>query len=334
MQTENRHSDIDGLITQYLSGHIDMVALAQLRNWTKQSESNRTYMRQQVEIWFSSGVSGDTTFFDKEEAFRMFQQRITQSQKKKTIYANWRNLYRVAVVILILLLPLATYWGGKQTLTQKFADIVVEAPLGARTKLCLPDGTLAWLNAGSKITYSQGFGIEERRLLLDGEGYFEVTHNTEMPFEIQTKEVGLKVLGTKFNFRNYSDDDEVAVCLMEGRVALHNNLKDMPELLLEPDEKMTLNKLTGEMIKLKVNSGSERIWTHNELFFDEDMLPDIAKKLMRTYDVQIEVADSLKTKCFYGEFKVVENTVEEILQTIASTNQMSYRIENGVYKLY
>ena len=65
---------------------------------------------------------------------------------------------------------------------------------------------------------------------------------TEKQLEIHTHEVDLRVLGTKFNFKNYSDDEEVTVNLLEGKVALHNGLKSMPELYLAPNEKMVLNK--------------------------------------------------------------------------------------------
>lgn len=60
--------------------------------------------------------------------------------------------------------------------------MVVEAPLGSRTKLYLPDGTLVWLNAGTKMVYSQGFGVDNREVILEGEGYFEVVKNKEIPF--------------------------------------------------------------------------------------------------------------------------------------------------------
>lgn len=73
---------------------------------------------------------------------------------------------------------------------------------------------------------------------------------------------------------------------------------------------------------------------NDELFFDEELLEDIAKKLMRSYDVRIEIADSLKNRRFYGSFKVMGNTIEEVLETIASTNRMKYRYENEKYILY
>lgn len=157
---------------------------------------------------------------------------------------------------------------------------------------------------------------------------------TEKQLEIHTHEVDLRVLGTKFNFKNYSDDEEVTVNLLEGKVALHNGLKSMPELYLAPNEKMVLNKRTGEMVKSKGHAENSMLWTNDELFFDEELLEDIAKKLMRSYDVRIEIADSLKNRRFYGSFKVMGNTIEEVLETIASTNRMKYRYENEKYILY
>lgn len=67
------------------------------------------------------------------------------------------------------------------------------------------------------MSYAQDFGINERSLNLSGEAYFEVTRNEEIPFKVHTEELDVKVLGTKFNFRNYKDDLEAKVCLLEGK---------------------------------------------------------------------------------------------------------------------
>lgn len=334
MQHENMKNErIDQLITEYLSDQLTAESFRELKDWSQESEENRRYVRDKIEVWFSSGAAANGKVFDKEEAFDRFQKRVVKKRPK--IYRfPCKIVYRVAVVILILLLPLAGYWKGQKALRQTFSDIMVEAPLGSRTKLYLPDGTLVWLNAGSKITYSQGFGMDNRQLTLEGEGYFEVVYNQELPFEIHTREVDLRVLGTKFNFKNYSDEEEATVNLLEGRVALHNGLKSMSDLYLSPNEKMVMNKHTGEMVKTKNRAENSKLWTHDELFFDEELLQDIAKKLMRSYDVEIEIADSLKNRRFYGSFKVRGNTIEEVLETIASTNRMKYRYENEKYILY
>ncbi|MCD8093476.1 MAG: FecR domain-containing protein [Bacteroides sp.] len=336
MQREEKYNDIDELIASYLSGELDKEAYAHLKRWTMESEANRIYVRNQLEVWFSSGVSGDDTPFNKDKAFDLFKRRMVKAEEmqKQVHRFSWKVVYRVAAVILFLLLPLGAYWQGKETVKDTFADMIVEAPLGARTKLHLPDGTLVWLNAGSKIVYSQGFGVEDRKLCLEGEGYFEVTKNEKIPFEVRTKELNLKVLGTKFNFKNYAEDEEVTVNLMEGKVALNNRLKNMATLYLAPQEKMVLNKRTGIMKRSKTNVEYANAWSRNELFFDEELLEDIAKKLMRSYNAEIVVADSLKNKRFYGSFKIIGNTIDEVLQTIASTNRMRYRHENDKYILY
>lgn len=238
MQLEE-HTDIDLLITRYLSGKLDKESFAELKRWSLESESNRKYVRNKLEVWFSSGAADTAVRFDKDKAFSLFRQRVAGAEKKQKqiLRFSWKTFMRVAAIVLILMIPFVTYWQGKQAVKQNFADMVVEAPMGAHTKLYLPDGTLVWLNAGSKIIYSQGFGVDDRRLRLEGEGYFEVMKNEEVPFEINTKELNLRVLGTKFNFRNYPDDEEVTVNLMEGKVALRNGIREMPELYLTPDEK-------------------------------------------------------------------------------------------------
>lgn len=335
MYTEEKYNDIDKLIASYLSNELDEKSFSELKRWSMESETNRIYVRDQLEIWFSSGVLSDKTFFNKNEAFDLFKQRVAEAGRNKRLRRfSWKVIYRVAAVVLLLLLPLATYWQGKEAVKHNFADMVVEAPLGARTKLYLPDGTLVWLNAGSKIVYSQGFGVDDRNLSLEGEGYFEVTKNEKIPFVVETRELNLKVLGTKFNFKNYPEDEEVTVNLMEGKVALQNELKKMPALYLTPREKMVLNKRTGIIKKSKTHVEYSNAWSRNELFFDEELLEDIAKKLMRSYDVKIQVADSLRNKRFYGSFKIIGNTIDEVLQTIASTNRMQYRYEDEKYILY
>lgn len=332
----NNQDIIDALITNYFSGTLDKTSFQRLKDWAAESEENRKYVREKMEVWFSSGVVDEQVSFDANKAFERFQHRVADmKQQKEHIYRfSWGLFLKVAAVVLIIMLPIAAYWQGQQVVKQNFADIVIEAPLGSRTKLNLPDGTLVWLNAGSKIIYSQGFGVDDRNLKLIGEGYFEVAHNKKIPFMINTKELDLRVVGTKFNFRDYADDKEMAINLLEGKVALVNKVKTMPEFYLEPDEKMVLNKATGEMEKFKTVAGTSNLWINDELFFDEMTMEDIAKQLMRTYNVRVAVSDSIRGKRFYGNFKIQGNSINQILDTIVSTGQILYTFKNGKYVVY
>ncbi|WP_288733284.1 FecR domain-containing protein [uncultured Parabacteroides sp.] len=337
MKSTNTHIEIDELIATYLSQGLEAEKLAELENWLKASPENQKHFQQMREIWFSTISANEKERYNKEEAYSRFLNRTRQThQKEKTVkkLSLHKFFYGAAAVALLCLISFASYRTGTEQVKKQFAEMVVEAPLGSKTRLYLPDGTLVWLNAGSTITYSQGFGVEERKLKLSGEGYFEVTHNKQLPFEITTKELQLKVLGTKFNFRNYPEDEEVSVSLLEGKVCLRNYLKNDALCYLEPDQKAILNKKNG---KLMVSASEARYtaeWTNGFLFFDEELLPDIIKELERSYNVKIYIEDeSLKTFRFYGTFVRKEQTIQEILEMLASTGKLEYRIKGKTVRL-
>lgn len=337
MKSTNTHIEIDELIATYLSQGLEAEKLSELENWLKASPENQKHFQQMREIWFSTISANEEERYNKEDAYSRFLSRTRQiPQKEKTVkkLSLHKFFYGAAAVALLCLISFASYRTGTEQVKKQFAEMVVEAPLGSKTRLYLPDGTLVWLNAGSTITYSQGFGVEERKLKLSGEGYFEVTRNKQLPFEITTKELQLKVLGTKFNFRNYPEDEEVSVSLLEGKVCLRNYLKNDALCYLEPDQKAILNKKNG---KLMVSASEARYtaeWTNGFLFFDEELLPDIIKELERSYNVKIYIEDeSLKTFRFYGNFVRKEQTIQEILEMLASTGKLEYRIEGKTVRL-
>lgn len=337
MNEKQVHNEIDELLARYLSGEIDRASFLRLKELAGETEDLRCYVRDRLEVGFSAGVAGDTTsFFNKEKGYALFRQRVADYNSEMASYQSrfpWKIIGWVAAVILVVVLPIAGFWQGQYTMSRHFAKVKVETAVGTRTNLTLPDGTTVCLNSGSRLTYPQDFGINHRHLSLEGEAYFDVKHNDKLPFEINTKEINLRVLGTRFTFSNYADDKLIIVDLEKGRVCLNDNLRHR-EMYLSPNERMTYNKQTGEMTKASVNVEHSPAWTKDELFFDEQPLSDIAKELMRVYHVKIVVPDRLKNKSFYGSFRISQNSVDDILQTLSSTGEIKYRYENNKYIIY
>ena len=337
MEEENKH--IDELIANYLTEGLDKNALDELKTWIAASAENQQYFIRQREIWFSAVSREAASVYDKDKAFENFRNRVesqteiqSTSRRGFSLSALWRY---AAVVAIIIAVGCISYWQGEVNVKDTFADISVEAPLGSKTKLYLPDGTLVWLNAGSRMTYSQGFGVDNRKVELEGEGYFEVKRNEKIPFFVKTKDLQLQVLGTKFNFRDYPEDHEVVVSLLEGKVGLNNLLREEKEAVLSPDERAVLNKANGLLTVESVTASNASQWTDGYLFFDEELLPDIAKELERSYNVKIHIAnDSLKTFRFYGNFVRREQNIQEVLEALASTEKMQYKIEERNITIY
>ena len=337
MEEENKH--IDELIANYLTEDLDKNALDELKTWIAASAENQQYFIRQREIWFSAVSREAASVYDKDKAFENFRNRVesqkeiqSTSRRGFSLSALWRY---AAVVAIIIAVGCISYWQGEVNVKDTFADISVEAPLGSKTKLYLPDGTLVWLNAGSRMTYSQGFGVDNRKVELEGEGYFEVKRNEKIPFFVKTKDLQLQVLGTKFNFSDYPEDHEVVVSLLEGKVGLNNLLREEKEAVLSPDERAVLNKANGLLTVESVTASNASQWTDGYLFFDEELLPDIAKELERSYNVKIHIAnDSLKTFRFYGNFVRREQNIQEVLEALASTEKMQYKIEERNITIY
>lgn len=279
------------------------------------------------ELWFSALAADDASEYDAKQAFGRFLHRTSQAQKpiRVPLFRSW--MYGTVAAVLLVLVAISAYWQGGRQMENNFANIVVEVPLGSKSKMQLPDGTTVWLNAGSRMAYSQGFGVNNRQVEFQGEGFFEVERNEKLPFNIRTADVNLTVLGTKFNFRNYPDDDEVVVDLQEGSVSLENQLKEMNLCYLSPTEKMVLNRKTGDMLVLKAETEKSNHWVDHLLLFDEDLLPDIARELERSYDVEITIATpALKKARFYGHFNQRKQTIQQVLDILSATGQMDYEI--------
>lgn len=84
-----------------------------------------------------------------------------------------------------------------------------------------------------------------------------------------------------------------------------------------------------------VTASNASQWTGGYLFFDEELLPDIVKELERSYNVTIRIAnDSLNTFRFYGNFVRREQSIQEVLEALASTEKIQYKIEERNITIY
>lgn len=330
MNEQSLHTDtINDWIIGYLTKSLKPEEMQSLQEWLNTSEENRTYFSDMQEVWLAASDETDGMDFNKEKAYQLFLKQTgatlqQHSHKRKPISLRpW--MYAAAMIFVVFICGTIAFQTGKRVIQNQLTEISIEAPYGSKTKLYLPDGTLVWLNAGSKMSYAQNFGINERTLNLIGEAYFEVTKNKNIPFKVHTNELDVKVLGTKFNFRNYQDDLEAKVCLLEGKVALSSQQK---ETMLHPDQQALFDKKTGKLMISSTKAAHSAEWTNDRLYFDEALLPDIVKELERSYNIKITIADTeLDSVRFYGNFRRREQSIQEIMDVLSSTDKMTYNID-------
>ncbi len=224
---------------------------------------------------------------------------------------------------------------------------------GSRTHLTLPDGTLVWLNAGSRLSYGKNFNTTTREVNLTGEAFFDVAHNTQKPFLIHTTRIDVEVLGTRFNVKSYPSDRTTEATLIRGSIEVLIRDRPSEKIILRPDEKLVVANDTGILHRLNpgktaaVGAGDplvavrkptyepktgaiiETSWVDNKLTFREESFADLASRMERWYGVTIHFADrSLEQLQFTGSFK--EETIDQALDALKYTARFSYQTEGNL----
>lgn len=322
------NEEIKDLIILQLSGDITEKAKRQLSDWIAASPDNAKYYSNIREIWFSSGANqNELSKYDKDKAFDIFKKRI-KTQKAKVIPI----IFKVAATITVLFV--VTYTSikyGENRIFNKFSDIAIEAPLGATTNIVLPDGSKVALNAGSRIEYSQGFGVTDRLVKLSGEGHFEIAHKEDLVFLVKSKNICVNDVGTIFDFKDYPQDDIATVTLIKGKVDVSNSKES---LQLAPGERVVLDKATMVLTK-ELNESSNSSWQDGQLSLNGESFARISQELERCYNVKIQIKNNdIKSLHFNGDFNTSTQSVEDILTQLAKTGKLHFRKTDNLIIIY
>jgi hypothetical protein len=210
-------------------------------------------------------------------------------------------------------------------------------PYGKRSTITLSDGTKVWLNSGSTLIFPPVFTGKTREVQLIGEGFFDVTHNKENPFYVNTDAFKMKVYGTKFNIQAYRQDNASSVILVEGKVSMKNN-NDLKanEVFLAPSQRATVidGSTRVEIDKIE-NMEEYTSWTEGYLSFSDENISHLLKQVSRYYNVDIDI-DTSATKNVdkvFGKLDLKDN-IEKVLDGISFISNTKYRKIGNKYEFY
>ena len=274
--------------------------------------------------------------------------------RKSTLLITKSFLYKVAATLLILVST------GLIIYNLKFSDRAQElisnvhtndstqtfyANNGERKKVKLSDGTVVSLNAGSTLTLGANFDKSLREVFLNGEGFFEVTHNNS-PFIVHTRDFNIKVLGTKFNVKAYDDESQAEASLISGAIKLELLNRKSHPIDLKPGEKLSIIN-NAELLETSINTSKsifdveeiklskiitlpdntilETAWVNNRIEIYKETFIQLKSTLERWYNVKIDIRD---TEVQEYEFTALFTTesIEEALLALQKAKYFSYKI--------
>ena len=206
----------------------------------------------------------------------------------------------------------------------------LKVPYGKRFNIVFSDGSKAYLNSGSIIRYPVKFIEDKKReVFLEGEAFFDVAENKNELFIVNSNGINVEVYGTKFNVRNYSEDFNSDIVLVEGSVGINN--PEVSELtILKPGFKGSVNKENFRVTTSKVNTKIYTSWIDGEVIFRNETFSQILKKLERLYNVTIinNKNESLD-EVFNAAINVENENIEQVLEYFNKIYNIEYQIFNN-----
>ncbi|MDR6781477.1 transmembrane sensor [Pedobacter africanus] len=192
---------------------------------------------------------------------------------------------------------------------------------GETYEVRLPDGTLVWLNAASSLSYATKPNERgERKVKLEGEGYFEVAKDKDHPFVVQTRGQEVEVLGTHFNISSYADDEVEKTTLVEGSIRLSSGGRTR---LLKPGQQANI-KGTGISVE-DVDTDQAIAWKNKEFMFQSESIEGVMKAVERWYNVEVIYVGARTKERFTGGVSRYDN-VSKVLDIVEFTGASHFKI--------
>jgi transmembrane sensor len=260
---------------------------------------------------------------------------------------NWMS--KSAAVLLVLCCSFFIY---HSFLTYRKELLIKETPKGVRSVFTLTDGTEIRLNADSRLEYPAHFSDSTREVFLIGEAFFDVSKDAAHPFIIHTKDMDIKVLGTTFNVKAYSNESLTETTLLHGAITVTLNNLPKKQIYLKPSQKLVFRNLRSDKRRDALNSTEidtsmrqltyfepnhatiiETSWTNNKLTFKNEDFSTLARSMERWYNVDISF-DSENPKQLRFTGIIEKENIAEALKALQLTERFNYSINDSAIRIF
>ncbi|NDV68837.1 FecR family protein [Dysgonomonas sp. 25] len=271
-----------------------------------------------LEKWIGESPDNERTFLEQRKLFDSIlllkdehdiQSILADKKEEAALYPKRRyNLFREVLKIasVAVIAFFVTYFLIEKPEEPNYTAMqTITVPAGQRINIVLPDGTNAWLNARTTIQYPVSFNAKERFVKLDGQAYFDVYHDEEIPFIVETEKGRIQVLGTQFDVLDYSGAHSFETALMDGSVKVSLHADPKQEMILSPDNKVFL--ADGRLQQVALTDYNSYRWKEGLISFVNNPFVDIMKEFEKSYGIEIVIHNNTVSDYSYtGKFRITD----------------------------
>ncbi len=249
--------------------------------------------------------------------------------KTKSAYEKASKFIRQSIAVAAIIVFAVTFYSLLNNFilnrNSNIEFFEIDVPAAKQSRLTLPDGTKVWMNSETKVRYSNRFNNNQRDVFLNGEAYFEVACNKNIPFNVFANGVQVKVLGTKFNVKAYPDEN-VETVLKEGKVNLGLEASGKRSVELTPGDKAVFDAKTNKVTISRKDVDIDLAWKDGKMIFRNTPLITVCKNLERWYGAEIELAgDAAELRSHPFTFTVENESLSLVLENLCEAAQLKFR---------
>ena len=291
--------------------------------------NSRSNQNLEEEIAGAIKVISEIEEVDSHKAFLAVKGKIQKASKIKSLITA---VSRIAAILFVPLLIGTLFAVHQLTNTAKSQQIAIQeitSPPGIRSQVLLPDGTKVWLNAESSIKFNIPFDQSQREIALTGEAFFDVHKNPEVPFVVKSGNVAVSVLGTRFNFKAYDQENRIEVVLEEGKVKLSTktNIQGL-EATMNPGERAVYDKKDYSTQITNGKIDKYIAWHSGRLVFDDTPLPEVAAQLDRWYGIEV-VLEGPQIENYKITTTFENESLNQVLDLLELSSPIDVKYENA-----
>jgi transmembrane sensor len=286
-----------------------------------------------IDSWYKSYATNEQPLEEDEK--QRIRHSINSAVKAAIIKRSVIQLpiFRIAATIVVAtgICLLVRYFGGKREENIEFYTVKVGT--NDIKQITLPDSSVIWLNAGSRVRLPVAFKGKLREVeLVEGEAFFDIKRNPQHPFIVHTADLKVQVLGTSFNINAYKSLKNIKISVSTGKVGVVRKNQVLSMLL--PDQQLCFDRNTSTYYQQVVNASHSQSWKTGDTYLTQASFEELALTIKNIYGLSLK-AGSSKVNNYLFSLRIQHNQpADHILQVIGQIHNTHFRKEGNVVVLY
>lgn len=293
-----------------------------------------TAEEERIMDWLEAGPENRKEFEREREIFNsivlhapgVYEDRKDKPAGAKGKFRLGRFVMYAAGAAAMIAVAVGAGWlmkdGLRGEMTQQTMKISV--PAGQRINITLGDGTQVWLNSETELEYPLLFG-KERRVKINGEALFNVEHDQQKPFIVETYACDVEVLGTRFNVRAEEDKGHFSTALFTGKVKVSNRKVRNEYVILSPDD--VVNLVSGHLRVTRISDPDGYLWPEGLISLGNMSFGELIDKFEKSYGVRIVIErEDVPQIRYMGKIRVSDG-IDHALQILQRASDLDFTYE-------